>query len=191
MALFSLSTALRTQQELRRQLEEKGEALAEALDISSRNAILSNALMEHDRHGCWTMPGWWTSFSSHAHPTARVARGRQLLTAWRESISWIAPVSTRTSPACSAHDAGHDDGATSGHAAEAQERHAMMTYMWGRRWAQPSAGDEAPPAIRDRKFWEGTVLGVAVGARHFRVIAVHADAHSVLDFSRTIGVRAR
>src|SRR5574338_1123179 len=44
--LFSLSAALRTQQELRRQLEEKGEALAGALDISSRNAILSNALVE-------------------------------------------------------------------------------------------------------------------------------------------------
>jgi two-component system NtrC family response regulator len=42
--LFSLSAALRTQQELRRQLEEKGEALAEALDISSRNAILQEVL---------------------------------------------------------------------------------------------------------------------------------------------------
>ena len=66
----------------------------------------------------------------------------------------------------------------------------MMMYMWGRRWAPPAAGNEAPAAIRDRKFWEGTVLGVAVGARSFPgIIAVHADARSVLDFSRTIGVQ--
>src|SRR3970040_156387 len=45
-ALFGLSEALRTQQELTRQLDEKGLALAGALEISSRNAILSNALME-------------------------------------------------------------------------------------------------------------------------------------------------
>jgi two-component system sensor histidine kinase HydH len=68
----------------------------------------------------------------------------------------------------------------------------MMMYTWGRRWAPPSAEDEAPAAIRDRKFWEGTVLGVAVGARSFPgIIAVHADAHSVLDFSRTIGVQGQ
>ncbi len=54
----------------------------------------------------------------------------------------------------------------------------------------PSAEHEAPAVIRDRKFWKGTVLGVAVGARSFPgIIAVHADAHSVLDFSRTIGVQ--
>ena len=45
-ALFGISEALRTQQELTRQLDEKGLALAGALEISSRNAILSNALME-------------------------------------------------------------------------------------------------------------------------------------------------
>jgi len=42
-ALFGISEALRTQQELTRQLDEKGLALAGALEISSRNAILSNA----------------------------------------------------------------------------------------------------------------------------------------------------
>jgi two-component system sensor histidine kinase HydH len=74
--------------------------------------------------------------------------------------------------------------------AEAQERHARMMYMWGRSWAAPSAEEEAPPAIRDRKFWKGTVLGVAVGARSFPgIIAVHADANSVLNFRREIGVQ--
>ena len=45
-ALFGIAEALRTQQELTRQLEEKGRALIGALEISSRNAVLANALLE-------------------------------------------------------------------------------------------------------------------------------------------------
>src|SRR6266511_4593347 len=45
-ALFAASTALQTQREFSRQLEEKGLALAEALETSSRNAISSQALVE-------------------------------------------------------------------------------------------------------------------------------------------------
>jgi two-component system sensor histidine kinase HydH len=190
--LFSLSTALRTQQELRRQLEEKGEALAEALDISSRNAILSNALMEE-------------MIAQRLLDNARLVD--QLLLSRSPDREWLQRISTANGLArIDLLDRG-------GHpyepppprmmpgmmmarppatAAEARERHAMMMYTWGRRWAPPSAEDEAPAAIRDRKFWEGTVLGVAVGARSFPgIIAVHADAHSVLDFSRTIGVQGQ
>ena len=189
--LFSLSTALRTQQELRRQLEEKGEALAEALDISSRNAILSNALIEE-------------MVAQRLLDNARLVD--QLLLSRPPDRQWLQRISTANGLARIdlLDRAGHPyeppprppmmpgmmmarPPAT---AAEAQERHAMMMYTWGRRWAPPAAGDEAPPAVRDRKFWEGTVLGVAVGARSFPgIIAVHADAHSVLDFSRTIGVQ--
>ena len=46
VALFVVSVARRTQRELSSQLAEEGLALAEALETSSRNAILSNALME-------------------------------------------------------------------------------------------------------------------------------------------------
>jgi two-component system sensor histidine kinase HydH len=188
--LFSLSTALRTQQELRRQLEEKGEALAEALDISSRNAILSNALMEE-------------MIAQRLLDNARLVD--QLLLSRPPDHEWLQRISTANGLArIDLLDRGGRPyepppprmmprmmmGRPPATAAEAQERHAMMMYTWGRRWAPPSAGDEVPAAIRDRKFWEGTVLGVAVGARSFPgIIAVHADAHSVLDFSRTIGVQ--
>jgi two-component system sensor histidine kinase HydH len=188
--LFSLSTALRTQQELRRQLEEKGEALAEALDISSRNAILSNALMEE-------------MIAQRLLDNARLVD--QLLLSRPPDREWLQRISTANGLArIDLLDRGGRPyepppprmmprmmmARPPATAAEAQERHAMMMYTWGRRWAPPSAGDEAPAAIRDRKFWEGTVLGVAVGARSFPgIIAVHADAHSVLDFSRTIGVQ--
>jgi two-component system sensor histidine kinase HydH len=191
VTLFSLSTALRTQQELRRQLEEKGEALAEALDISSRNAILSNALMEE-------------TIAQRLLDNARLVD--QLLLSRPPDREWLQRLSAANGlaridlldrrghpyepPPRPPMMPGMMMARPPATAAEAQDRHAMMMYMWGRRWAPPSAESEAPPAVRDRKFWEGTVLGVAVAARSFPgIIAVHADAHSVLDFSRTIGVQ--
>jgi signal transduction histidine kinase len=75
----------------------------------------------------------------------------------------------------------------------AARRHAMMLYMWGQRWGRLPEGaaepGSVPPPVQDRRFWEGTVFGVAVGARSFPgLIAVHADAAFVLDFRREIGV---
>jgi two-component system sensor histidine kinase HydH len=189
--VFSLSTALRTQQELRRQLEEKGAALAEALDISSRNAILSNALMEE-------------MIAQRLLDNARLVD--QILLSRPPDSGWLRRISAANGLArIDLLDRGGHPYAPPPRppmmpgmmmarppatAEEAQERRSMMMYMWGRRWAPPPAEGEAPPAIRDRKFWQGTVLGVAVGARSFPgIIAVHADAHSVLDFSRTIGVQ--
>jgi two-component system sensor histidine kinase HydH len=190
--LFSLSAALRTQQELRRQLEEKGEALAGALDISSRNAILSNALVEE-------------VIAQRLLDNARLVD--QLMASRPPDREWLKRISAANGlsridlldrdgrpyafpPPRPPIMPGMMMGRPPATAAEAQERHAMMMYMWGRRWAPPSGGDEAPVAIRDRKFWEGSVLGVAIGARSFPgIIAVHADAHSVLDFSQTIGVQ--
>jgi two-component system sensor histidine kinase HydH len=188
--LFSLSTALRTQRELGRQLEAQGRALAEALDISSHNAILSNALMEEmvaqrlldnarlvDQLLLSRPPDRdWLRRISAANGLARI----DLLD--RQGRPYEPPRRPPMMPGMMMRPPATPE--------EARERQAMMMYMWGRRWAAPSAGPEAPPAIRDRKFWEGTVLGVAVGARSFPgIIAVHADARSVLDFSRAIGVQ--
>jgi len=194
--LFGLSEALRTQQELTRQLEEKGLALAGALEISSRNAILSNALMEEmitqrllDNARMVDQvllsrpanPAWLKRVSA-ANGLARV----DLLDRAGRPYEPPPPPSPPPSPRM-----GGMMGRAPSSPAEAQERRAkMMTYMWGRSWAPPSAAEEAPPAIRDRKFWTGTVLGVAVGARSFPgIIAVHADANSVLNFRREIGVQ--
>ena len=193
-ALFGLSEALRTQQELTRQLEEKGLALAGALEISSRNAILSNALMEEmitqrllDNARMVDQvllsrpadPEWLKRISA-ANGLARV----ELLD--RAGRPYEPP---RRRPR-RLHDAGHDGTAAGARRPRPRSGTPEMMYMWGRRWAAPSAAEEAPPAIRDRKFWKGTVLGVAVGARSFPgIIAVHADANSVLNFRREIGVQ--
>ena len=67
---------------------------------------------------------------------------------------------------------------------------SMMIYMWGRQWGlSPEGTAPAPPAVKDRKFWEGSLFGVAVEARSFPgVIAVHADADYILNFRKEIGV---
>ncbi len=46
VGLYAVTATRRSQRELARQLEEKGLALAEAFETSSRNAIRGNALME-------------------------------------------------------------------------------------------------------------------------------------------------
>src|SRR6266545_266621 len=188
-ALIGLSEALRTQQELTRQLDEKGLALAGALEISSRNAILSNALMEE-------------MITQRLLDNARMVD--QVLLSPPADPDWLKRVSAANGlarvelldRAGRAYEPpqpptmGAMMGRAPGPPADARERHARMMYMWGRSWAAPSAEEGAPPAIRDRKFWKGTVLGVAVGARSFPgIIAVHADANSVLNFRREIGVQ--
>jgi signal transduction histidine kinase len=189
-AFFGISEALRTQQELTRQLDEKGLALAGALEISSRNAVLSNALMEEmitqrllDNARMVDQvllsrpadPEWLKRISA-ANGLARV----DLLDRAGRPYEMPPPPSTM----------GPMFGRPPASAAEAQERRAHMMYMWGRHWAPPPAEEEVPAAIRDRKFWTGTVLGVAVGARSFPgIITVHADANSVLNFRRDIGVQ--
>ena len=201
-ALFGLSEALRTQQELTRQLDEKGLALAGALEISSRNAILSNALMEEmitrrllDNARMVDQvllsrpadPEWLKRVSA-ANGLARV----ELLDRAGRPYKPPPPPAPPPPPFPPPFPMmGGMMGRAPATPAEAQEHRAqMMMYMWGRSWAAPSAEEGAPPAIRDRKFWKGTVLGVAVGARSFPgIIAVHADANSVLNFRLEIGVQ--
>ena len=189
-ALFGLFEARRTQQELTRQLGEKGLALAGALEISSRNAILSNTLMEE-------------MITQRLLDNARMVD--QVLLSRPADPEWLKRVSAANGlarvdlldraggpyePPPPPRMMGGMMGRPPATPAEAEERRAHMMYMWGRRWGASSTEQEAPPAIRDRKFWTGTVLGVAVGARSFPgIIAVHADANSVLNFRREIGVQ--
>jgi signal transduction histidine kinase len=193
-ALFGISEALRTQQELTRQLEERGLALAGALEVSTRNAILASALVEQ-------------MITQRLLDNARMVD--QVLLSRPADPEWLKRISAANGlarvdlldrdgrryepappPAPPPSMMGGMMGRPPASAAEAQERRTQMMYMWGRHWAPPPAADAAPPAIRDQKFWKGTVLGVAVGARSFPgIIAVHADANSVLNFRREIDVQ--
>lgn len=190
VALFAVSRALSTQHELSRQLEEKGLALADALETSSRNAILSNALMEE-------------MIAQRLLDNARLVD--QLLLFRPPNPEWLRRIAAMNRLV--RVDLLDRDGRPYALPPRPPEmtgmmgmsripegmpeaHRAMMMYMWGRRWASPPAEGEVPPAIRDRKFWEGSVFGVAVGARSFPgIIAIHADSDYVLNFSKEIGVQ--
>jgi signal transduction histidine kinase len=195
-ALFTILIARRTQHELSRQLEESGLILADAIETSSRAAILGNALMEE-------------MIAQRLLDNARLVD--QLLLTHPPDAKWLAALATMNHlsrvelldrdgrpytpppPAGMAPMGGMMGPPLKGPRVpdEALESHrAMMMYMWGRRWAPPPAGETAPPAIQDRRFWEGSVFGVAMGARSFPgIITVHADADYVLNFSKEIGVQ--
>lgn len=190
VALFVVAQALRTQQELAHQLEEKGLALADALETSSRKAILGNALMEQ-------------MIAQRLLDNARLVD--QLLILRPPDPKWLQRISAMNrlvrvdlldrdgrAYALPPRSPGTTDMMGMSRIPEGMpEAHrAMMMFMWGRRWAPTPAEGEVPPAIRDRKFWEGSVFGVAIGARSFPgIIAIHADADYVLNFSREIGVQ--
>jgi signal transduction histidine kinase len=190
-ALFAVFVARRTQQELSRQLEGKGLALADALETSSRNAILGNQLMEEMIA---------QRLLDNARLVDQLLRSRPFDAEWLDEIRAMNRLARielldrdgrpytpppprppgmmgmmmRRPPLDIAPD----------------QRRPMMMYMWGRHWSPPSAEGDVPPVIRDRKFWQGSVFGVAVGARSFPgIIVVHADAAYVLHFSREIGVQ--
>ena len=200
VSLVAFSAARRTQQELARQLEERGVALANALEASSRQAIRGNALMEEmigqrlldnarllDELTRYRPPDpdWLRSL-------AAMNRLRRVDLLDREGKLYVWPAAPPRHP----HGPGMMMGmrgmtGESARAGEAPAGHrAMMMYLWGRRWGHPSGDPGVPPPLRDRRYWEGSVFGVAIGARSFPgIIAVHADADYVLNFSKEIGVQ--
>jgi signal transduction histidine kinase len=198
----AVSAARRTHAELSRQLEATGLALANALEASSRNAIRGNALMEE-------MIG--QRLIDNARLLDELLRVRPPDAEWLRSVAvanrlvrvdlldrdgrpyaWPAPP-VPPAPMMGMMGRGGMRGMMMGPpgSAPSPEAHrAMMRYLWGRRWGPEPPDAGVPPPIRDRRYWEGSVFGVAIGARSFPgIIAVHADAAYVLNFTREIGVQ--
>ena len=190
VTLYGALAARRTQQELARHLEEKGLALAEALETSSLSAIRGNALMEEmiaqrllDNARLIDQ----LLISSPFDPVmlkriSAINRLQRVDLLDREGRPYTPPRRPQGMMEMMRETPG---------SAEMREAHRrMMTYIWGRRWGSPREEVvPAPPAVKDRKFWEGSVFGVAVEAQSFPgIIAVHADADYVLNFRKEIGV---
>lgn len=195
VTVYAAGAARRTQRELARQLEEKGLALAEVLETSSRGAIRGNALMEE-------MIG--QRLLDNARLIDELLLTRPLDSAMLKRISAINRLQrvdlldregrpyTPPPPPPTMRGMGMGERMREAPGSvEIREAHRrMMTYMWGRRWGLPhEEALPAPPALKDRKFWEGSVFGVAIEAQSFPgIIAVHADADYVLNFGKEIGV---
>ncbi len=199
VTLLAVSAARRTRAELSRQLEETGLALAGALEASSQSAVRGNALMEEmigqrllDNARLLDQllgfrppdPDWLRAVRA----TNRLLRV-DLLDRDGRPYAWP-PVPPMGMGGMGRMMHGIAGAPATGAARGVPHPSMMMPYTWGRRWGTPAPEPGAPAALRDRKFWEGSVFGVAVGAASFPgIIAVHADAASVLDFARESGVQ--
>ena len=190
-SLYVLFEAQRLKQELLRQTEDKGAALAKAMEASVRNAIVGNAFLED-------------LIEQRLLDNARLID--QLLFSRRVDQALLKEVSAMNRlqkidlldregqpwelSALPAMIAAKEEGVEL-----LQRRQQMISYMWGKRWRLPreKAGNRAaelPPRITRSEFWKGSAIGVAVGARSFPgIIAIHANADYILNFEKEIGVQ--
>ena len=196
ISAYIFSEARRLQQELLRQTETNGAALAEAMETSIRSSILGNSLLEN-------------LIAQRLLDNARLIDellryppvDRKVLQeiAQRNHLQKIELLDLKGKPVELPSAAppmrwrmrqmmGQMEGLPPD--SPADPHGAMMTFMWGRRWRLPQEHDEPPPKIADRKFWEGSVFGVAIGASSFPgIIAVHANADYIVNFRKDIDVQ--
>lgn len=203
VALHTGWAARRTQRELLAQLEDKGLALAETLEATSRAAIRGNALMEEmiaqrllDNARLIDQLLLFSRFDpADLRRIAAMNRLRRVDLLDRSGAPYpVAALRPPMSPPPGMRDMMRGMMMSPAPGAGGEGEHPpMRMYLWGRRWGMhEDAAHPAPPAVQDRKFWEGSLFGVAVGARAFPgIIAVHADADFVLDFRKEIGVEAQ
>ena len=195
VAAFTVTTARRTQEQLRVELERTSRALADALEAGSRTAVRGNALIEEAIAQRLFDNARLVDELLHrpVAPDELVRLGRrnnlriQLLDLDGRPWTTPSPPPMRMGgPTMMPHEA-------HGARGDIDPPRMRMHYMWGRRWAPPlapEAGERpAPSAIRDRRFWEGSVFGIAIGATAFPgIIAVHADASALVEFRQEASV---
>jgi signal transduction histidine kinase len=205
VGLFAFSSARRTRQELARQLEERGLALTGAVEVASQHAIRGNALIEEMIAQRLLDNARLIDQLLLARPLDRDALARVAEANHLRRVDLLdrdgRPYTPPSPPAGTPPGMmpGMGPGMMRGMMSPpadpeaAARRREMMMFMWGRRWGRLPEGavepGSGPSPIQDRQFWEGTVFGVAIGARSFPgIIAVHADGAFVLNFRKEIGV---
>lgn len=194
VSIYIFFESRRFQDEILRQTEAKGAALADAIAANIRSSVLANALIEEQIgqrlldnarliDALLQYPPTDQKMLQQVAATNRLKkidlldlRGKPLAALpgpdrerMREMMGRM-----RELPPEEAHE----------------RRRAIMTFMWGRRWRLPQESTPVPPKVTDKKFWEGSVFGVAIGAQSFAgIIAVHADADYIVDFRKQIDVQ--
>jgi two-component system sensor histidine kinase HydH len=189
--LYVFFEAQRLKQEFLRQTEDKGAALAKAMEASVRNAIVGNALLEELIE---------QRLLDNARLIDQLLLSRRVDQALLDEVSAMnrlqridlldhqgQPWELSALPAMIARKKEGDE--------LLQRRQQMISYMWGKRWRLPrekpgNRAAELPPRVTRSEFWKGTAIGVAVGARSFPgIIAIHANADYILNFDKGIGVQ--
>src|SRR5687767_14501855 len=190
-SLYVFFEAHRLQQALLRQTEDKGTALAKAMESSVKNAIVGNALLEDLIR---------QRLVDNAQLIDQLLLSRHVDQALLEEISAMnrlqridildeqgRPWKLAALPTVIARKKAREE--------TFQPHRQTISYAWGKRWRLPEKAEEKtgepPPAIKDKEFWKGSAFGVAVGARSFPgIIAIHANADYIFTFEKTIGVQS-
>lgn len=195
VSVYAFSESQRLRGELMRQTGAKGRALAAALETGAKNAILGNTLLEEQ-------------ISQRLLDNARLVDRLLIFGAVDQDVlkeisamnhlakvelldsegrQWEPPPVPRTPMEMKER--------MHGTFAEESFRHPpFRPFMWGRHWPlptqKPGPSEDLPPPLKEKKFWEGSLFGVAIGARAFPgVIVVHANAEYILNFKNEIGVQ--
>ena len=192
-SLYVFFEAQRLQQELLRQTEDKGTALAKAMETSVKNAIVGNALLEDLIR---------QRLVDNARLIDQLLMSRHVDQALLKEISAMnrlqkidlldeqgRPWKFAAVPTVIAGKKAED--------VTFQPHRPTISYAWGKRWRLPAEKaeektSEPPPGIKDKEFWKGSPFGVAVGARSFPgIIAIHANADYIFNFEKEIGVQSQ
>lgn len=199
VSVYAFSEGQRLRGELLRQTEAKGRALADALETSAKNAILGNTLLEEQ-------------ISQRLLDNARLVD--QLLISGDVDQELLKKISLMNHlqkvelldnrgqrweppprPTTAMEMMEMKKRIHSQRGEEAAPPHPpFRPFMWGRHWPPPlhkqGTSEDLPPQLKERRFWEGSMFGVAVSARAFPgVIVVHANADYILNFKNEIGVQ--
>jgi signal transduction histidine kinase len=192
-SLYVFFEAQRLKQELLRQTEDKGMALAKAMETSVKSAIVGNALLED-------------LIRQHLVDKARLID--QLLLSRHVDQALLKEISAmnRLQKIDLLDEQGHPwklaalPAAIAGKkgSEETFQRHRQtISYAWGKRRRLPAENaeekmGEPPQGVKDKEFWKGSAFGVAVGARSFPgIIAIHANADYIFNFEKAIGVQSQ
>jgi hypothetical protein len=190
-SLYVIFEAHRLQQELLRQTEDKGTALAAAMETSVKNAIVGNALLEDLVRQRLVDNAKLIDkllFSRHIdqallNEISAMNRLQKIDLLDDQGRSW----NLAALPMAIAQKKARKD--------TEQARGGRINYAWGKKWRLPMEKaeqkvGEPPPVIKDNQFWKGSAFGIAVGARSFPgIIAIHANADYLLNFEKAIGVQ--
>lgn len=193
VGVYIFFEARRLQDELLRQAEAKGLALADAMEANIRASVLANSLLE-ELIGQRLLDNARLIDELLQFPPTDEKALQQIAAANRLSKIELLDPNGRPLDALPAPSARRMQEMMSrmGNAPsdEAVEHRRAMMFMWGRRWRLPLDQPNPPPKIAEKKFWEGSAFGVAIAARSFSgIIAVHANADYILNFRKQIEVQ--
>ncbi|MGN6718060.1 MAG: two-component system sensor histidine kinase NtrB, partial [Candidatus Binatia bacterium] len=193
VGVYIFFEAQRFQDELLRQAEAKGLALADAMDANIRASVLANSLLE-ELIGQRLLDNARLIDELLQFPPTDEKALQQIAAANRLSKIELLDPNGRPLDALPAPSARRMQEMMSRMGKPpldepAEHRRAMM-FMWGRRWRLPQEQANPPPKISEKKLWEGSAFGVAIAARSFSgIIAVHANADYILNFRKQIEVQ--